>query len=64
MAKKNYALAVGRTLFVDDEDGLKVLPGTVVSLDVNQAAFRTQEAIRHGHLVESDEKPSSKKEEK
>lgn len=59
MAKRNYALSVGRTLFVDDETGLKVLPNMVVTLDKDRSGFRTKQAIMHGHLTESSEKKSS-----
>ncbi|MBX7170152.1 MAG: hypothetical protein K1X72_04290 [Pyrinomonadaceae bacterium] len=54
MAKRGYALSTGAGLFVDEETGLKVVPGEVVEIDLNEAGHRTQQAIRFGGLIEAD----------
>lgn len=55
MAKKRgYALSTGAGLFVDEETGLKIVPGQVVEIDQAEAGQRTLLAIRHGGLVETD----------
>ncbi len=61
MPNRNYALASGRNLFVDDVTGLKLVRGDVVEMDHNEVGARTQTAIRHGHLVEVQSKTTKKK---
>lgn len=52
MAKKNYGLASGVGLFVDEETGLKILPGDVAQIDRAACGQRTALAIQHGGLIE------------
>ncbi len=52
MAKRTYALASGVGLFVDDETGLKLVPGANEEFDEAKAGARTQIAIRHKAIVE------------
>lgn len=62
MSKKNYALATGGGVFYDDETGLKVLPGSPVSIDKSEIGAKTNQAILSGGLVEvTEEKKSSSK---
>ena len=54
MAERNYGLATGVGLFVDDETGLKLVPGKSIKIDRSLAGERTNMAIQHGALVEVD----------
>lgn len=52
--KKLVALATGAGVFVDERTKLKVVPGISVELDEASAGEQTINALKFGHLVETE----------
>lgn len=61
MAKQQYQLKPGVTIFYDDESELKVVAGQKVELDEDQVTGKTAVALMSGALVKVKATPTGEK---